>query len=142
MSGERVPAGGTKRPDTAPRRIPALEWVIAALGALLVAGAIGWLVHHALERDETPPDVRIVALRVVDLETGFLVQFEAWNQGRQPAAELVIEGELTGPEGTLETGETTLDYLAPRSRRQGGLFFARDPRVFELHLRAKGYAEP
>lgn len=141
MPDEHAPAGDAQRP-AAPRQIPPLEWLVAALGAVLVAVAIGWLIHHALQRDETPPDVRVVALRVIARENGFLVQFEAWNQGRQPAAQLVIEGELAGAEGILETGETTLDYLAPRSRRQGGLFFARDPRVFELRLRAKGYAEP
>jgi uncharacterized protein (TIGR02588 family) len=127
---------------TGPRRIPPLEWLVAGIGALLVAGTIGYLVVQALWRDQTPPDVRIVAQRVLALEYHHLVEFRAVNRGGEPAAQLLVEGELIGPEGPVETAEATLDYLPPGSHRDGGLFFRRDPRQFELRLRAKGYAEP
>jgi uncharacterized protein (TIGR02588 family) len=70
------------------------------------------------------------------------VQFRALNEGGATAAQLMIEGELSGPDGPIETSEATLDYLPPRSGRQGGLFFARDPRGLDLQLRARGYAKP
>ena len=76
------------------------------------------------------------------LEHNHLVEFRAVNEGGEPAAQLVIEGELIGPDGPVETAETTLDYAPPRSHRDGGLFFSRDPRAFELRLRAKGYVKP
>jgi uncharacterized protein (TIGR02588 family) len=126
----------------APREIPPLEWLVAGLGALLVAGTIGYLTAQALWRDTTPPDVRLVAEPARALEGGWLVRFRAFNQGGEPAAELLIEGELRGPDGSVETSEATLDYLAPGSQREGGLLFSRDPRRFELALRAKGYARP
>lgn len=126
----------------APREIPALEWVVAGIGALLVAGTIGYLVTQALWRDATPPDVRLVAEPARAQQGGWLVRFHALNQGGEPAAELLIEGELRDPEGTVETSEATLDYLPPGSQRAGGLLFSRDPRQFELALRAKGYARP
>ena len=44
--------------------------------------------------------------------------------------------------GTIETSDTTLDYLPGRSEREGGLFFSRDPRGFDLRLRPKGYMKP
>jgi uncharacterized protein (TIGR02588 family) len=116
--------------------------VVGALGALLLAGTIGFLVWHALGRDDAPPDVRVVVERVLELQNGYLVQFRAINQGGATAAQLVIEGELTGPDGPIETSEATLDYLPPRSDRQGGLFFGRDPRELDLRLRARGYAKP
>jgi len=125
-----------------PREIPPLEWLVAGLGALLVAGTIGYLTAQALWRDTTPPDVRLVAEPARALEGGWLVRFRAFNQGGEPAAELLIEGELRGPDGSVETSEVTLDYLAPGSQREGGLLFSRDPRRFELALRAKGYARP
>lgn len=124
------------------RSVPVTEWAMAALGALLVFGAIAYLAYQALGRDETPPDVRLVTERVHALEQGFVVLFLARNHGAQAAAQVVIEGELSGPEGPVETGEATLDYLPPRSEREGGLFFSRDPRAFELRLRARGYAKP
>jgi uncharacterized protein (TIGR02588 family) len=126
----------------APREIPALEWVVAGLGALLVLGTIGYLAAQALWRDATPPDVRLVAEPARALEDGWLVRFRALNRGGEPAAELLIEGELRGPEGSVETSEATLDYLPPGSQREGGLLFSHDPRRFELALRAKGYARP
>jgi len=125
-----------------PREIPALEWVVAGIGALLVAGTIGYLAAQALWRDTTPPDVRLVAEPAREQQGGWLVRFHAFNRGGEPAAELLIEGELRGPDGTVETSEATLDYLPPGSQRDGGLFFTGDPRRFELTLRAKGYTRP
>jgi uncharacterized protein (TIGR02588 family) len=124
------------------RRIPLLEWIVGGLGAALVTGAIAFLVYHSLVRDQTPPDIRVVAERVLDLGDGYLVQFRAFNEGRSAAAQVTIEGELIGPDGKTAVAEAVLDYLPPRSDRAGGLLFATDPRAGELRLRAKGYAEP
>jgi uncharacterized protein (TIGR02588 family) len=129
-------AGQARRP------IPATEWVVAALGAALVAATIGYLVWLALSRDDTPPDVQVVAGRVHAVQNGYVVEFRAINAGGQAAAGLLVEGELTGPQGTVETAEATVDYLPPRSEREGGLIFREDPRRHELHLRAKGYVNP
>ena len=127
---------------TGPRQIPALEWLVAGVGALLVAGTIGYLVIHALWRDQTPPDVRLVAQRVLALEDQHLVEFRAVNRGGEPAAQLLVEGELVGADCPVESAEATLDYLPPGSHRDGGLFFRHDPRDLELRLRARGYARP
>jgi uncharacterized protein (TIGR02588 family) len=141
MSGKKE-GGPPVEADALGRPIPLLEWAIAALGALLVGATIAFLVYQALWRDETPPDVRLAAERVVPLEEGFLVQFRATNRGAQAAAQLLVEGEIVGPDGVVETAEATLDYLPPNSYRDGGLFFTRDPRRLELRLSARGYAEP
>jgi uncharacterized protein (TIGR02588 family) len=135
-------AGSAPEVRTEPRQIPLLEWLVAGIGALLVAGTIAYLVYQALWRDQAPPDVRIVALRVLALEHSHLIEFRAVNEGGEPAAQLLVEGELIGPDGLAETAEATLDYLPSGSHRDGGLFFSRDPHGFELRLRAKGYARP
>jgi uncharacterized protein (TIGR02588 family) len=135
--GAADPVSGADR-----RPIPATEWLVAALGAVLVAGTIGCLVWLALGRDEAPPDLRVVAGAVHALEGGWLVEFRAINAGARAAAGLLVEGELAGPDGPLETSEATIDYLPPRSTREGGLIFRRDPRRHELRLRAKGYVDP
>jgi uncharacterized protein (TIGR02588 family) len=130
------------RAGKARRPVPATEWVVAAIGAALVAGTIGYLVFLALSRDEAPPDVQVVAGSVHALQHGYVVEFRAINAGAKAAAELLVEGELTGPDGPIETAEATIDYLPPRSEREGGLIFSRDPRKYELHLRARGYVDP
>lgn len=130
------------RSGTGRRPVPVTEWIVAAIGALLVAGTIGYLVYLATARDDTPPDVRVVAQGVRALQGGWLVQFRALNAGAQAAAELQVEGELVGPDGPIETSEATIDYLPARSEREGGLIFREDPRAHELRLRAKGYVNP
>jgi uncharacterized protein (TIGR02588 family) len=121
--------------------VPLLELIVGGLGAVLVGGAIAFLTYHSLMRDRTPPDVRVVAERVLELADGYLVQFRAFNEGGSPAAAVTIEGELAGPEET-ELSEAVLDYLPPRSDRKGGLWFSQDPRTGELRLRAMGYVKP
>jgi uncharacterized protein (TIGR02588 family) len=150
MISERdaAPAGrgrseGPRAKDRSPEpAIPLLEWVVGGLGALLVGGAIAVLVYNSFTRDRSPPDFRLEAERVLDLQNAYLVHFRAFNQGGSAAAEVTIEGELVGPDGTTEVSEVVLDYLPPRSDREGGLMFERDPRAGELRLRAKGYAKP
>ena len=94
--GDKGGAGG----QTPGKAIPLLEWIVGGLGAVLVSGAIAFLVYHALTRDRTPPDVSVVAERVLELENGYLVQFRAFNRGGSAAAELMIEGEVAGPDGS------------------------------------------
>jgi uncharacterized protein (TIGR02588 family) len=124
------------------RRTPLLEWIVGTLGAILVGAAIAFLLYHSLVRDRTPPDIRVVAERVLDLQNGYLVQFHAFNEGHSAAAAVTIEGALVGPDGEVEISEVVVDYLPPRSDRGGGLLFESDPRAGALTLRAKGYAKP
>ena len=133
---------GERRSNTGRRPVPVTEWIVATIGALLVAGTIGYLVWLALGRDEGPPDVRVTAAGVVALQDGWLVRFRAVNAGAQAAAQLLVEGALVGPDEVIETAEATIDYLPPRSEREGGLIFGQDPRRHELRLRAKGYVQP
>ena len=62
------------------------------------------------------------------------------------AQQQIVEGHFAQlsltPPGVKEASEVTLDYLPPRSDREGGLFFAHDPRAGDLQLRAKGFARP
>ena len=57
------------------------------------------------------------------------MQFRAFNQGGSAAAELTIEGEVTGPDGSGEMSEAVLDYVPARSSREGELWFSGDPRA-------------
>jgi uncharacterized protein (TIGR02588 family) len=55
---------------------------------------------------------------------------------------VTIEGKVVAPDGATERAEAVLDYLPPRSDREGALLFTTDPRRGELRLRATGYAKP
>ena len=119
-----------------------LEWIVAAIGLLLVSGCIGYLIHIGLTKDGTPPDVVVSVDQVLPGEQGFRVLLTARNTGGRTAEEVEIEGRLTDGGRTVEAGEVTLDFLPPESRRKATIAFRNDPSRFQLELRALGYREP
>lgn len=121
---------------------PLLEWVIACIGLLLVAGVLGLLLYKAIWGEKSPPQIAVRVISIVPVQNGYLVQFRAVNQGGSTAEGVVIGGELTRSAETVESSHTTLDYLPANSERGGGLFFTHDPRQFDLQMRAFGYEEP
>lgn len=121
---------------------PLLEWVIAGIGLLLVAGVLGLLLYKAIWKEPSPPQITVSVFSIVPTQNGYLVQFRALNQGSSTAEGVVIGGELRRGAETVESSQTTLDYLPANSERGGGLFFTHDPRQSELQLRACGYEEP
>jgi uncharacterized protein (TIGR02588 family) len=122
--------------------IPALEWLLGSIGALMVAGAIGFLAWSGAVNGDSLPDIRVEVVRVIEQRNGWLVQVSAFNEGGSAASEVTVGGEFTASDGTVESAELRLDYLPSGSGRQGGLFFSRDPRAGGLKVRALGYAEP
>ncbi len=122
--------------------IPIWEWIIAGIGFVLVAGVIGFLLYEAFSGNRLPPDVKLSVESVVQNRQGYLVKITALNEGGQTAEGVDIEGELRTGTESLERSRTTIDYLPPRSEKRAGLFFTRDPRQLELHVRPLGYEEP
>ena len=118
------------------------EWVVAAIGAALVVGALGYLAYFART---TPMDLPRIALEqgpVTQSGAGYLVAVTVTNEGGTTAAAVEIEGSLSRGGVEVETAGTTLDYVPRFSTRQAGLFFSSDPRDGTLALRALGYVEP
>ena len=122
--------------------IPPLEWVVGALGALIVAAALAFLIYEGVAGDRSAPDIKVEIKETAQVRNGYRVRFEAMNEGGEAAANIVIEGELAKGETSVETSETSIGYLPSHSERGGGLFFNRDPRSFELRVRARGYEDP
>jgi uncharacterized protein (TIGR02588 family) len=122
--------------------IPLLEWIVGAVGFLLVSGMIGLMIYHALTGIDSPPDLELRILSVQQVRGGYLATVKARNHGGSTAEGLVIEGELKQGSQVVERSQTTLDYAPPESEKKAGLFFTRDPRQFELQLRPLGYEEP
>lgn len=121
---------------------PAWEWGVAFLGLALVLAVLGFMTYQAVTGDDSPPQVTVHTEAILPLQPGYLVQFRAVNQGGTTAAQVVVEGRLTGENERVEMGETVLDYVPSHASRKGGLFFSQDPRKYPLQLRATGYAEP
>ncbi|MFO7322165.1 MAG: TIGR02588 family protein [Chloroflexota bacterium] len=122
--------------------IPPLEWAVAMLGAGLVIATLGYLLLLGIGHGQSPPDLQITVQAYTAVESGYLIEFEVFNRGYQPAAQVTVQGSLRAGDIEIETSETTLDYVPSQSWRGGGLYFANDPRSYTLVLRPLGYQRP
>ena len=125
------------------REITVWEWIIAGVGLILVVAALGTTAYRAVTEESTPPIIEISIIEpVVPMANGYLVKFQVKNTGTQTAASLTVEGSLNRGGESVETSTTTLNYAPANSRREGGLFFTKNPNEFELNIRALGYEKP
>lgn len=119
-----------------------LEWTASGTGLILAVGGIAYILWIGVTAADRPPEVQVEARRIVERQPGYTVEIAARNMSGNTAAGVVVEGELRRGGQTVETSETTFDYVPGRSERQGGLYFTQDPRQFELELRPRGYVKP
>lgn len=119
-----------------------LEWIVAAVGILLVSGAIGFLIYRGATKGDLPPKLKIEVLSIVKADENYVVKFRVINAGEITAAGLTIEGELKNGEKSEETSDVTMTYIPSQSTRRGGLIFTKNPNEYQLQIRAKGYEQP
>lgn len=122
--------------------IPLAEWLTGAGGLLIVAVAVGVLLHEAVAGDKSPPDIKLTVAAVEPLRNGYLVKVRGKNEGGSAAARVAIEVDLLKKAQVVEQTETQFEYLPAHSTREAGAFFTSDPRDGELRLRARGFDEP
>ena len=138
--GKSDAAHDAKR-GTHTKEISWLEWLVAAIGLVLVVAVVAFMIVEA-NGDPGPPRITVGVDSVVALDDGtYLVEFTAANRSDASAAAVGITGDVRSGAET-ETSRTTLDYIPARSERRGGLHFKLDPRRGTIRLRAEGYQEP
>lgn len=136
VMGKQANKTSGKRP-----RIPAWEWVVAAMGASLVAGLLAFMGYRAMHGDAQVPELHVDVQQIQSVNGGYVVVLDVRNTGGG-AANVAIEGTLGDGGNTIESSGVTLDYVPADSRRQAGLFFTKDPSRHYLRLRATGYESP
>ena len=104
-----------------------LEWTVAALSAAMVLALVGFLLHDALTRSPSPPDLDVRSDSVVSVGAGYLVAVTVSNGGGRTAASVQLRGELLQGDSVLETSEAVLDYVPVGAHRHAGLQFELDP---------------
>lgn len=121
---------------------PVWEWILAALGTVLVGVAISMMVYRATTLIETPPSFETSVESISPTSNGFVVAFRVKNTGSQTAAGVNIEANLEQSGQTVESSTATLTYVPGRSERHGGVFFTKDPGAHTVSIRALGYEKP
>jgi uncharacterized protein (TIGR02588 family) len=130
----------TRDDDDCSGPIPPLEWVIAAIGLVLVVVCLAFLSYRGLTHAPGPPDVEVRTIAVRRVGDRYHVRFRAENRG-DSAAEVVIRGELAAG-GEREMREALIELFPAGSSREGGLFFVEDPARGQLVLHAVSYQDP
>jgi uncharacterized protein (TIGR02588 family) len=138
------PNGGNGREaeQGARAKTPWLEWIASGVGLLLTLGVFGVIGWQALDNPSAPPAIVVAVERVVQVEGGYRVDVRASNRTGSAAAQVEVEGRLLVEGEEPSTSRAVFDYIPGRSSREGGLFFARDPRQGELSVRPLGYSVP
>ncbi len=121
---------------------PALEWLTAAIGFIMVVGALGFLIYQAVAEKSMPPNISVQVDSINSTSGGFLVNFHVKNRGAMTASALTVEGELSKNGETIETSSAAIAYSPSNSERKGGLLFTKNPNDFDFKIRATGYEEP
>lgn len=124
------------------KHTPVWEWIIAAIGLMLVVVALGTMFYRAMTEESTPPNLVCSVISIEPIGNGYLVRFTVANTGNQTAAGLNVEGVLKNGGEDAETSTATLTYAPANSVRHGGLFFSKNPNEFDLQIRALGYEKP
>ena len=120
---------------------PLAEWVVGALGAVLLLASFAVIVWEAATSDRSPPQVELRVLATRASGGMHLVEVRATNHGGTTAAGLEIEGELQAG-GKVERSRAQLQFLPAHSHADVGLFFRGDPRSGRLMVRPLGYSDP
>jgi uncharacterized protein (TIGR02588 family) len=123
----------------------AWEWGVAAVGGLILAGIIGFLVYEAIARPpQTKPEITATGGEVVKLASGtFLVPITVKNTGHETGAGVTVTGALIGNDGAaIEVSAVTFAFVPQHSRETGGLYFSTDPARYRLEMRVEGYTDP
>ncbi|SFZ86769.1 TIGR02588 family protein [Devosia enhydra] len=134
-------AGGTDNKatrstdDRARRMGRRIEWVAAALSALLVLGLCSHLIHEGLMQRQGHASISLAITERTQTAAGEAVTVEAHNIGRKAAIGVEIEGTLGET-----TATATLDFLPAGGSKPVILVFPAP--TDGLSVRVSGYTEP
>jgi uncharacterized protein (TIGR02588 family) len=118
------------------------EWVVAALGSLIVIATVSYLLYSEFTGGPSHPMISVIEQAVEYPGREYLVRFWVRNSGGTTAAHVHVKGELLEGDKTLESSEVTFDYVPAFSSRIGDLFFTHDPSKAQLQLRPVSFREP
>ena len=122
-----------KTPTPAVAR-PVLQWLMAAVGAVVTLTAVGIVVWEALQ----PPSPPALSARIVAIQStaaGHVATVLVRNDGDDTAAAVDIEGVLGD-----QTATATLDYVPAHGHARAYLRFDGDPRAATVAV--KGWSAP
>ena len=126
-----------------------VEWIVFAVGLLLVLSALGYLAYEGATMGSDPPSIEVRLGAPEQRTHNFIVPVTVTNHGDETAEGITVEvtlenaGSDSGGSGAEPVrGELTIAFLPRRATREGFVAFQQDPRGARLTARVLGYQTP
>lgn len=120
-----------------------LEWSVFAVGLLLVASTLSYLVYAGLTSQDTAPRLHVELGAATALGDHMLVPVTVENSGDRAATNIEVVVEIN-TDGLAESARIHIDLIAHGQRHEGAVAFTHDPSAAPPRLRARivGYLLP
>jgi uncharacterized protein (TIGR02588 family) len=120
-----------------------VEWVVFAVGLVLVMSTLAYLAYDAATITDAPPSIEVRTGEPLQRPHNFIIPISLTNHGDQTAEGITVEVVLESGGAEKERGEFTIAFLPRRSTREGWVAFQTDPRTVEqIKARVTGYEKP
>ncbi len=117
--------------------IPIMEWIVAAIGGLLVIASFGFLVYRAVVERE-PPSFEFTIEKVERLRQQSAATVSIRNNGGQPVADLRVQA-IGGQE---QSTEVVVDYVPAKSSRRVTFVFDKSTVASEIKFLVDSFTKP
>ena len=119
-----------------------LEWVVFALGLILVSVTLGYLIYAGSTMGHEPPSIEVRLGTPERQQFNFLVPVTVINHGDETAEGVRIEVVIMNSGALGERAELDVAFLPRHATREGWVTFEQDPGAAQLKARVLGYKRP
>lgn len=119
-----------------------VEWVVFALGLILVSATLGYLIFAGATMGHEPPSLEVRLGTPEQRQFNFIVPVTVVNHGDETAEGVLIEVVMANGGEEIARGELDVAFLPRHATRQGWVTFEEDPRTAQLKARVLGYQKP
>lgn len=119
-----------------------LEWMVFAIGLVMIAFTLGYLGYAGATSGEQPPVLEVRLGTPEGYGSHFLVPVTVINHGDETAAGVHVEVVMESGSEEKARGQLEIAFVPRRSTRQGWVTFDQDPRTSHLKARVLGFEKP
>ena len=118
------------------------EWVVFALGLILVSATLGYLIYAGATMGHEAPSIEVRLGTPEKRQFNFLVPVTVTNHGDETAEGVRIEVVIENGGALKERAELDVAFLPRHATREGWVTFEQDPGAAQLKARVLGYQRP
>ncbi|HET6893680.1 MAG TPA: hypothetical protein VFH31_21460 [Pyrinomonadaceae bacterium] len=118
------------------------EWIVFALGLILVSSTLGYLIYAGASMGHEPPSLEVRLGTPEQRQFNFIVPVTVVNHGDETAEGVRIEVVMESGGEVKARGEFDVPFVPRHATREGWVTFEQDPRTAQLKARVRGYQRP